>query len=152
MKTADGGLSYSNDNKFLYKCFIWAGISQMNKCISKETLLNQFCFLQNTEADKILNRYKTDNIDRDILNSWNDILLYLSNTEEYNQSWTYGLYQIDKEINVKTGSGTFNKKNEEIMIPKYRKLDEKISLLKDKLKHYYNTEIKPKLFKYQLLK
>lgn len=152
MKTADGGCSYTNDEKFLYKCFIWAGLSQMNKCLSKTELLNQFCFLQNTEADKILLKYNMDTSDKELMQHWLNVLSLVKTTEEYNKQWNYGLHQIDKEINIKIGSGTFNKKNEEIMVPKYRRLDENISLLKDKLKNYYLNEIKDKLFLYQLLK
>lgn len=152
MKTADGGCCYTKDEKFLYKCFIWAGLSQMNKCLSKAGLINQFCFLQDTDADKILLKYKMDTCDAELMQYWLNVLNLVKTTEEYNYQWNYGLYQIDKEINIKIGSGTFNKKNEEILVPKYRKLDENISLLKDKLKNYYLKEIKNKLFLYQLLK
>ena len=45
-----------------------------------------------------------------------------------------------------------NKKGEEIKVPKYRKLDENISVFKKELKKYYNDVLKPKLFEYELLK
>lgn len=124
----------------------------MNRCISKNNLKNEFCFGQKTKADKILKKYKKDTLDKSLLNIWFKILKRIKNTSEYNPNWNYGLYQIDKDINIKIGSGTFNKKNEEVMIPKYRDLDEKIHSLKEELKIYYDKELKPKLFKYELLK
>lgn len=152
MKTADKEYEYTRNKTFLYKCFLWAGISQMNRCISKNNLKNEFCFGQKTKADKILKKYKKDTLDKSLLNIWFKILKRIKNTSEYNPNWNYGLYQIDKDINIKIGSGTFNKKNEEIMIPKYRDLDEMVHSLKQELKIYYDKELKPKLFKYELLK
>ena len=83
---------------------------------------------------------------------WSNVLKLAKASDEYNENWTYGLYQIENEINIKIGSGTYNKKGEEIMKPKYRKLDEQISLLKSELKSYYDEILKPKLFEYELLK
>ena len=60
--------------------------------------------------------------------------------------------QIDEDINIKIGSGQFNKKGEEIMVKKYLDLDEKISHLKKAVQDYFCTYIKPKLFEYELLK
>ena len=152
MKTADGGTEYLVDEGFLYQCFLWAGISQMNKCLSKENLRNEFCFSQNTLSDKILKNYHMTCDDEDLYYKWVDVLTLSKMAEEFNSEYTYGLSQIDNEINVKIGSGTFNKKGQEIMVPKYKDLDEKISILKEALKRYYLVEIKPKLFKYSLLK
>lgn len=152
MKTADNGNEYSQDKVFLYQCFLWAGISQMNKCLSKEGLKNEFCFCQNTRSDKIIEQYDMNTKDKDLYQKWLNVLNLAKNTDEYNSSYTYGLSQIDKEINIKIGSGTLNKKGEEIMVPKYKDLDEKISILKETLKLYYLSEIKSKLFKYSLLK
>lgn len=152
MKTGDKNFDYAQDKKFLYKCLLWAGISQMNKCLSKENLLNQFCFGQNTKVDIILLNYTLDNTDKKIYNLWSEILTIAKDKGEFNPTYNYGLFQLDKDINIKIGSGSFNKKNEEIMVPKYSNLDEKINLLKELLKEYYKTELKPKLFEYELLK
>lgn len=152
MKTADNGNDYSKDKIFLFQCFLWAGISQMNKCLSKEGLRNEFCFCQNTRSDKIIEEYDMNTKDKDLFQKWLNVLNLAKETDEYNCNYTYGLSQIDKEINIKIGSGTLNKKCEEIMVPKYKDLDEKISILKESLKLYYLSEIKSKLFKYSLLK
>ena len=152
MKTADKELEYLNDKQFLYKCFLWAGISQINKCLSKDGLLNNFCFRQNTIADCILSNYTISGDDKVLFNQWQVVLSEAKDTDEYNSNWKYGLSQIDKDLNIKIGSGTLNKKGEEIMVPKYKVLDEKISILKEILRKYYTKELKPKLFKYELLK
>lgn len=152
MKTADGGTDYYNDTEFLYKCFLWAGISQRNKSLSRIGLINEFCFGQDTRSDSILKGYTLDTADKNLYDTWIEVLNLAKNTEEYNCAWNYGLSQICTDINIKVGSGTFNKTGKEIEIPKYRILDEKVNELKRLLKKYYQSEIKHKLFKYKLLK
>ena len=152
MKTADGGKDYYKDTEFLYKCFLWAGISQRNKSLSRTGLINQFCFGQNTRSDNILKSYILDTADKNLYKTWIEVLSLAKNTEEYNPGWNYGLSQICADINIRVGSGTFNKTGKEIEIPKYRILDEKVNELKRLLRKYYRSEIKENLFKYQLLK
>ena len=100
----------------------------------------------------MLSHYTFDVADQILYDAWIEVLNLAKATEEYHADWTYGLSQICDDINVDEPSGTFNKKGEEINRPKYRILDEKISELKRLLKSYYQTEIKDKLFRYQLLK
>lgn len=50
MKTADGGKAYYDDIQFIYKCFLWAGLSQKNKSLSRVGLTNS------SALDKILGR------------------------------------------------------------------------------------------------
>lgn len=152
MKTADGGYSYQKDVDFLKCCFIWSILSTKSQCISREGLKNEFCLNQNTIADSIIKEFSLDNDDITIINQWIDILSDAKDKEEYNNKYTYNLLQIDKDINKKIGSGVFNKKGEEIKIPKYSDLDEKIKELKTQLAQYYKTYIKEKLFFYELLK
>lgn len=152
MKTADKCETYLQDISFLYKSFLWAGISQLNKCVSNEYVKNEYCFLQNTKADNILKQYLLDNDDKILLNNWKSVITEAQSCEEFNSKYTYGLSQIEKDINILVGSGTLNKKGEEIKVPKYEKLDEKITILRDNLKKYYLAQLKSKLFKYELLK
>lgn len=152
MKTSDLGDKYLEDKEFLFNSFLWAGLSDKNKCISNEDVRNEFCFGQDTLADKILNKYKLNSQNKMLLDAWNKILILIQSADEYIEKWTYGLNQIEKEINIKIGSGTFNKKGEEILVPKYKKLDENISIFKKELNNYYHEIIKPKLFEYELLK
>ena len=100
----------------------------------------------------ILKSYILDTADKNLYNTWIEVLSLAKNTEEYNPGWNYGLSQICADINIRVGSGTFNKTGKEIEIPKYRILDEKVNELKRLLRKYYQSEIKENLFKYQLLK
>lgn len=69
------------------------------------------------------------------------------NTEEYEKSYTYGVYQINVELNKydkneKTGEKEY----------KYSSLQGNLSTLKTKLISYYLEEIVPLLFRYEFLK
>lgn len=152
MKSADWWDKYQKDNEFLKSCFIWACISQRNKCISKWKLKNELCFKQNTQADKILIGQKLDNEDMNLINLWTNVLNEAKNTKEYNNKRSYWLYQIDKDINIKVWTWTFDKTWKEKMAPKYLVLDSKIKQLKEWLKKYYTIKITDKLFEYELLK
>lgn len=152
MKSADWWKKYQENNEFLKSCFIWSCISQKNKCISYEKLRNELCFKQNTESDKILLQQNLDKDDMDLINTWTTVLNESKKTEEYNSDFTYWLYQIEKDINIKIWTWTYDKTWKEKTAPKYLKLDEDIKKLKENLKQYYDTKIKNRLFEYELLK
>jgi len=152
MKTGDLSDKYTTDTEFLIDSFVWATLSNKNKCISNENISNQFCILQKTKSDKILKDLKLNNNNKKLIKLWEKVLKLAKATDEYNENWTYGLYQIEHDINIKVGSGTYNKKGEELKKPKYRRLDEQINILKIELKKYYDEILKPKLFEYELLK
>lgn len=148
MKSGDGGIKYQSDKDFLMDCFVWACLSNANKCISKKGLKNELCLNQNTKADKLL---IINNRNTKLLQEWREILKLIKTTEEYNSKFTYGLHQIIKDINVKVEIGR-NKKNEPIMEHKYGKLNNKIKDFKEQLKEFYDKYLTSKLFKYELLK
>ena len=151
MKSCDLLKEYESDTKLLNDCFLYVLLSAKTKCTSNNTLNNQLCLLQNTIADKLLLKdYKKSNL----VDLWKEVLdeVKKGNKPEYNKSYNYGLYQIDKEINIKIPTGNFNKKGEPTFKKKYPVLDEKIDKLKKALDIFYKAEIKDKLFKYELLK
>ena len=152
MKTGDGGNNYINDTEFLKSCFIWSALSTKTQCLSNETVTNEFCFSQDTKADSILKQFTLNDADEKLLQLWEEILNIAKNKGEYVCSYKYGLAQLNKDINIKIPSGSFNKTGKEIMIPKYSDLDEKIKTIKDELKDYYNSQVRDKLFLYELLK
>lgn len=152
MKTADGGKKYRQDKEFLNNAFLWAGISHKNKCLSNEKVQNEFCFNQNTLADKLLEKSKFSESAKTLYLKWGEVLDLIKNTEEYNSNWNYGLNQIEQQINIRIPSGSLNKMGVPIMVPKYRLLNEKIANLKEELSKFYKLELKPYLFKYELLK
>ena len=152
MKSADWWNKYQEDSEFLKSCFIWACISQRNKCISDWNLKNELCFKQNTQADEILIKQNLDKEDMYLINLRTIVLNEAKNKEEYNDKRSYWLYQLDHDINLMIWTWTFDKTWKEKMAPKYLVLDSKIKQLKEWLKNYYRTKIKNKLFEYELLK
>lgn len=146
----DSGEKYKKDTEFKNNCFLFSCLTDNNKCISKENLVNELCFNQNTIADTFL----TENMkNHKLYILWLDVLSEIKkDIEEYNENYKYGLYQIQKDINVKTESGSFTKTGEPIMVLKYPTLDEKIKKLKVELKEFYLKTLQPKLFEYELLK
>lgn len=152
MKSSDKGNQYTGNLNFLKKCFIWGGLTRNNQCTSRPDCINEYCFLQNSRADKILSKFLIDKIDHDLLDQWKKVLNIAKSKSEFIAKYKYGLKQIDTEINIMVPSGTFNKKGEEIMVRKYLDLNEEIGYLKSMIKDYYKTQIKPKLFEYELLK
>ena len=149
MKSGDGGTTYQKDKEFLHDCFMWATLTNKNICISNEQIKNELCLNQNTEADKLLNINKKNT---ELLQQWRKILKLVEITNEYNSIYTYGLHQICREINIKTETGDYNKKNEPIMGNKYDDLNDMIKKFKIMLNTFYDEYITPKLFEYELLK
>ena len=145
----DGEGKYKEDDEFKHSCLLFTCLSDSNRCISSESLKNQLCLSQGTIADSLLSdRQKQSNL----IKLWNELLKEVKEYPEYNKNYKYGLYQIQKDINIKIDTGNFNKKGEPTKAIKYPTLDEKIKKLKLELKDFYKQEIEKKLFKYELLK
>lgn len=155
MKSADGGTKYQEDKKFLQKCFIWSCITNKNVCISNENVINQFCLYQDTRADKILKTMTLDKADKEILSSWNKLLIKVKTKPEYQSNYKYGLYQIEKDINIDIESGRKDKTGKMVMVKKYNNsgdVDDLVKQIKKQLIDYRGDYIEEKLFQYELLK
>ena len=149
MKSGDGGTDYQRNKTFLNDCFIWACLTNSNKCVSNKQVKNELCLEQNTEADKL---FDINSKNTRLLQKWREVLKFAKETKEYNPKWTYGLHQICKEINIKVETGDYTKRNEPIMAYKYSDLNDTIKELKEQLKEFYNKHITKNMFKYELLK
>ena len=150
-KTSDGGEKYKTDNNFLKSCLIYACLSYFNKCRSFDGsdgrfYRNELCFDGKTIASGKLKSFKLSEIEKELLSSFKEVLNEANKTQNYNSKYTYGTYQIDDELNT-------NKKDEnDTVVYDYPQLNTKLVALKMKLNKYYETEIQPKLFEYELLK
>lgn len=150
-KTSDGGEKYKTDNNFLKSCLIYACLSYFNKCRSFDGsdgrfYRNELCFDGKTIASEKLKSFKLSEIEKELLSSFKEVLNEANKTQNYNSKYTYGTYQIDDELNT-------NKKDEnDTVVYDYPQLNTKLVALKMKLNKYYETEIQPKLFEYELLK
>lgn len=161
MKSADGAEKYIRDvnsgklNQYLLKCLLFTCIEPQNHMKSftgsdERFYRNELC-LDNTNGETIASRdlvnLKKNRTEQEILRLWYTILDNAKNTENYKTELTYGLYQIDIELNTfdideRTGGKTYH----------YPELNGNIKTLKQMTKEYYNSEIVPTLFKYEFLK
>lgn len=153
--TSDGGDKYLKDGEFLRRCFIYTCLSEKNRCISfisqnGQYYKNELCFDRDTLSSIKLKEMSLDKADKEILQLWELVLEKVQKKVHYKKSFTYGLYQIEKEINMYDEIVKSNKKKEKIYHDV--ELNTKINSLKKKLKEYYDEKIKDKLFQYQLLK
>lgn len=174
--TSDGGDAYTKDANFLKACLIYTCLSNQNKCLTFDGsdgrhYQNELCFdnsatlwhtppiLSDLEALPLalqdLNRYGMkketvlDEDEKQLLRVWNKILEEARQTANYNPSFTYGVYQITKELNtfVKTGSGSRKR-----IVYDYPELNGDLDTLRVMLKTYYKSHITEKMFQYELLK
>lgn len=168
-KSYDGNGSFLNDKEFLKRCLIYTALSPKNKCRSMKGsdgrfYQNRLCFdrkdtlawiaLQNF----IRQGYNLSEREKTLLKYWDDVLYETERTDEYlnntksNSFFRYGLWQIMEEINIKIESGRHDKKGKPIYIQKYPRLNTEIKKLDITLREYYNKDIIPLLFKYELVK
>ena len=165
--TADGGFKYMEDTDLLKSCLIYTCLCRQNKCISfngsdGRFYKNELCFCQNTIADNDLKTFTLNNDEEELFKIWHELMAEARKTKEYNSNFTYGLYQIDMELNIcykydKNGNKIYSNNENYSKIKadiehEYTGLNTKIILLKGKLKEYYKNYIQDKLFKYELLK
>ena len=114
--TADGGTIYTKDKDFLKCCLIYTCLSNQNKCQTIEDLdgkiyKNELCFDTNTIASRDLAKMNLDQDEEKLINLWSTIAKETIKTSKYNPKWTYGVYQITKEINTFTQEGEIKEKD-----------------------------------------
>ena len=157
MKSADMKDKYLKDlksgklNNFLLKNFFYVCFEPQNHCRSLKGTDNRFyrneiCLDENTIASKKIKELEMNEEEQKLIAIWNKILLQAKETKNYNPEFTYGLYQIDEELN------TSHKNDKGKNIPDYPELNGNIKALKALLKDYYLKEIAPVLFEYEMLK
>lgn len=149
--TADGGDRYTRDNDFLKSCLIYTCLSRYNKCLSfngsdGRFYRNELCFHKDTLASVDLKKFKLDADEKELLEVWGRVLDKAEKTGKMVDSFTYGPYQIEQEIN------TFVKTEDGKNVYDYPELNSELNTLKVLLKKYYTTHIREKMFEYELVK
>lgn len=149
--TADGGDRYTRDNDFLKSCLIYACLSRYNKCLSfngsdGRFYRNELCFHKDALANVDLKKFKLDADEKELLEVWGRVLDKAEKTGKMVDSFTYGPYQIEQEIN------TFVKTEDGKNVYDYPELNSELNTLKVLLKKYYTTHIREKMFEYELVK
>ena len=149
--TADGGDRYTRDNDFLKSCLIYTCLSRYNKCLSfngsdGRFYRNELCFHKDALANVDLKKFKLDADEKELLEVWGRVLDKAEKTGKMIDSFTYGPYQIEQEIN------TFVKTEDGKNVYDYPELNSELNTLKVLLKKYYTTHIREKMFEYELVK
>ena len=149
--TADGGDHYTRDNDFLKSCLIYTCLSRYNKCLSfngsdGRFYRNELCFHKDAMASVDLKKFKLDADEKELLEVWGRVLDKAEKTGKMIDSFTYGPYQIEQEIN------TFVKTEDGKNVYDYPELNSELNTLKVLLKKYYTTHIREKMFEYELVK
>lgn len=152
--TSDGGDAYTKDDDFLKSCLIYTCLSNQNKCLSftgsdGRYYKNELCFDKDTIASKDLEKYELNEDEKELMDLWKRILNRVRKIEDSDKDITYGVYQIDKELN--TFSYVFEGKTKK-KVYDYPDLNGDLITLRDKLKEYYKKYITEKMFKYELVK
>jgi hypothetical protein len=150
--TSDGGDRYLSDNNFLRACFIHTCLSQRNHCLSFKgsdghLYKNQLCFDRDTISSKKISDCTLTEYEKGLLKLFEGILELSKSTRNYNPNFTYGPYQINRDLNTFTYDKKTDTKNYD-----YPQLNTKILGLKTEISKYYDSIIAPKLFEYELLK
>lgn len=171
MKSSDKAEQYFADissgvlNDFLVHCLIFTCFEPMNHCRSLHGsdgrfYRNELCFdnldgkitLARQKLEEfIANGYELSDEENDLFDKWNEILKKVKVADEYNPEFTYGLYQIDEEINIKIQQGV-KKDGSPNMVTKYGDLNNLIKDLKGMVKNYYLNNLVDTLFEYEFLK
>ena len=170
--TSDGGDAYTKDPSFLKSCLIYTCLSNQNKCLTFDGsdgrhYQNELCFDGLNKAGDVipedtatlalkdLRKYaldpKTalDDDEKELMELWFRILREAQQTSGYNPDFTYGVYQISKELDTYREEGSGRKKTR---VYDYPALHGDLDTLRVKLKEYYKSHITDKMFEYELLK
>lgn len=161
MKSADGSKRFERDIKngkleqFLLKTLLFTTLEMQNHIRSfvgsdNKYYCNQLC-LDDTNGETLatheLKNLNLNVAEKNLIDIWKSILEGSKKTSNYNPNYSYGIYQIFAELNTsqkdeKTGKSIYD----------YPTLNGNLITLRTKIKEYYNTEITPYLFEYELLK
>lgn len=169
MKSADkhdeytAALKNGKLNAFLCQTLLWTCTTQSShiRCFrgsDGRLYKNQLCLDGDTLGkrkidDFVANGYVFTEGDKTLCDKMNEILNFIKKecTDEYNPDYTYGLYQIDEEINIKIKIGTKSDGTDKIDY-KYGDLNNMIKEIKILIKQYYLNNLVDTLFEYQFLK
>lgn len=160
MKSGDGADRFNADvadgklNQWLLKCLLFTCVEVQNHMRTftgsdGRLYRNELC-LDTTNGSTVayedLKALSYNEAEQRIVDQWNILLAAAKQTSEYDSSLTYGIYQIHAEID------TFYKDEDDKKAYNNIEVHSALETLKQLVKEYYNDEIVPTLFEYELLK
>ena len=99
-----------------------------------------------TLASSAIELLQKNEAETQLIKQWKTLMNAVKSTAEYDSSITYGIYQIFAEID------TSYKDEEDNTVWNNIEVHSALQTLKTLIKDYYNKEIVPTLFEYELLK
>ena len=161
MKSGDGSERFSRDIKkgkleqFLLKCLLFTTLEMQNHMRTfigsdGRYYRNELC-LDNTNGETLassdLKKLKMGSEELSLISQWNTVLEWAKKTENYDPTFTYGVYQIFAELDT-----SYKDEVSQKVIWDNIELHSALSTLKEMVKSYYNKEIIKHLFYYEFLK
>lgn len=155
-RCADNGANFVGDQDFLKTCLIYTALSRHNKILSfdgsnKVLYRNELCFDSGTIASAKLSNFQLSQEEQQLIDLWNKVLANARTTPNYDPRFSYGLCQIDIDLNT----------SHQIVKPNSTQtqtvwdnpiLNGDIKSLKTALAAYHENTITPKLWQFGLLK
>lgn len=163
MKSADKADRFLADvqsgrlDNFLLKCLLFTCIEMQNHCRSfngsdNRYYRNELCLDTThgeTVASKELKRLELNETESRIFKLYESLIGHVKETKEYDSDLTYGIYQIAEEIDTSYKDTTAKKAK---TVYNNIQVHSDLRAMKELCKEYYNREIVPTLFEYELLK
>ncbi len=89
--SSDGKFLYLKDTELRKSCLIFTCLTQFNKILSftgsnGKLYTNELCFDSNTLASKELKKFTLDEVDKSIIELWENVLLEAVKTKEYSKN------------------------------------------------------------------
>ena len=132
-------------------------LTQHNHCRSIEGsdgrfYKNELCLDKtngDTEATRAMQGYEYSEKEKEMVELFDSILSQAKATKNYNKDYTYGLFQIEKELNT---FKTIEISGKNIKLFDYPELNGDIKAIKAKVKQYYLDNLVSYLFAYEFIK
>ena len=160
MKSADKSAEYLADiasgklDQWLRKCLLFTCLEMQNHMRTftgsdGRFYRNEICLDTTngpTLASSAIELLQKNEAETQLIKQWKTLMNAVKSTAEYDSSITYGIYQIFAEID------TSYKDEEDNTVWNNIEVHSALQTLKTLIKDYYNKEIVPTLFEYELLK
>jgi len=153
-RNADNGDNFSHDDAFLKACLLFTTLAYHNKVRSftgsdGRDYRNELCLDEGTLASADLAGFDLTGREQDLVEQWRKVRDLAAATKNHVSGRTYGVYQIDQELNtsqrVQVGRAMTT-------VYDYPILNGELRTLKAMVMQYHAAAVAPKLWEYELLK